>query len=105
MNGDDVGLYVGNTVLAYERARRSKSSHAERQSRSSAYVDLKSTVISLPVESQSGFGCTMSIVVVRMQVLASGRDRFVPQVVTHVSQVAVVQIASNESVRVWGLPI
>ena len=29
----------------------------------------------------------MPIVVVRMQVLARGRDRFVPQLVTHVSQV------------------
>jgi hypothetical protein len=31
---------------------------------------------SLPVEPQSGFCCTMPIVVVRMEVLARGRNRF-----------------------------
>jgi hypothetical protein len=52
-----------------------------------ALQDLGAIVILLPVESQSGLGCTMPIIVVRMQVLAGRRDRCVPQVVPHVSQV------------------
>jgi hypothetical protein len=42
---------------------------------------------SLPVESKPGFSCPMSIIVVRVQVLAGRRDRFMPQVVPQVSQI------------------
>src|SRR5476649_2764582 len=48
---------------------------------------LGSIVISLPVKSQAGLCCTMTIVVVPMQVLTSRRDRFMAQVVPHVSQI------------------
>jgi hypothetical protein len=42
---------------------------------------------SLPIKSQPGLRGTMPIIVVRMQVLAGRRDRFMPQVVPHVSEV------------------
>jgi len=41
----------------------------------------------IPIESQPSLCCAMSIIVVRMQVLAGGRNRFMPQIVPHVSQI------------------
>jgi hypothetical protein len=81
------GFVCGNIVPAYERARGSTSLQPERQSRSPAYEDLGSIVVLLPVKSRSGLCCTMPIIVIRMQVLAGRRDRFMPQIVPHVSQV------------------
>jgi hypothetical protein len=71
-----------------------ESLHPERQSLSSAYSDLESTVKLLPIESQTGPCCTMPIVVVRVQVLAGGRDRFMSQVVPHVSQIDLLNAAN-----------
>ena len=83
----ETSIGTSNIVPAYERARGSTRLKPERQNRSPEYEDLESIVVLLPVKFQSGFCCTMPIVVVRMQVLAGRRDRCMPQVVPHVSQI------------------
>ena len=51
---------------------------------------LGSIVILLPVKFHSGLCCTMTLVVVRVQVLAGRRERFMSQVVPHVSRIDLV---------------